>query len=528
MAHSPTEIPKGPGNVIDTRPLYVEEWLDTLPYADFLRTARLIEEATRATNGQPVKAVARLELVKVYNRPYQYYVESQIRAGAQHTLQSIETMQSQIGLMKQIAANLALACRLSVDEALKQKTGWGQTKPPLPALLGSMHYLSHAMIFGFLEYAPIPKDVWRQLHVIYEFAESIQREMETIQVPGQTGITTNIAGAYKRIVLATLVDPHHLPFGAIWEIYEQLRHWAGHAQLRAFEPVSAAGGCFIIDLDSDNRPMTTDKQAQISAVKRARILDCAELGGIVEDQLDLLNAGQPLTTESRLSPYFARVVLGQMLRAWGVPPQRTFARESRSGTVGLVRGMAAVFFHSHGRKEFDPGRDPDSEDEDGLPAMAAPGGTSSYQTEQWQLVDQGMGGFAVVSGERPPQTVRVGDLVAFASDISGREEWTLGIIRWLMVRQAKSHRLGAQIVTGNISAIAVRATTGSVQDRRFRRALLIQGGNDKHAMALFTERGFHVKSRDLELRIGDQLRPARAGGLIEGSVAFERFEIQLQ
>jgi len=525
MAHSPNETPKGPGNTIDTRPLYVEEWLDSLPYADFLRTARLIEEATRATNTQQVKASVRLELVEVYTRPYQYYVESQIRAGAQHTLQSIETMQGQIGLMKQIAVNLALACRLSSDDLMKQKTGWRQTKPPLPALLGSLHYLSHAMIFGFLEYAPIPKGVWRQLHSIYEFAESIERELETVQMPGQKGVTSTIADTYKRIVLATLVDPHRLPFGAIWEVYEQLRHWTRHVQLRPFEPMSASGGCFVIDLDSDSRPMIPGKQAEISAVKRARILDCAALGGIVEDQLDRLDAGQPLTTESRLSPYFARVVLGQMLRAWGVPPSRNFAREPRSGSVGLVRGMAAVYFNLNGRKDFDPGRDPDGEDDDAWQSPATTGATPVYQAEKWSLVDQGMGGFAVISSDRPPQTVRVGDLVAFANNTSGREEWTLGIIRWLMVRQAKSHRLGAQIIAGNISPIGVRATTGSLQDRRFRRALLLEHGDRENSSSVITERGFHVKGRELELRIGDHVRPTRAGVLKEGSVAFECFEL---
>lgn len=526
MAHSPNEIPKGPGNVVDVRPLYVEEWLDSLPYADFLRTARLIEEATRATNTQTIKAATRLELAEIYNRPYQYYIESQIRAGAQHTLQSIETMQGQIGLMKQIAVNLALACRLSADEVLKQKTSWRNTKPPLPAYLGSLHYLSHAMIFGFLEYAPIPKNVWRQLHSMYEFAESIQRDLEVVPLPGQKGATATIADAYKRIVLAALVDPHRLPFGAIWEVYEQLRHWTAHVQLRPFEPVSGSGGCFIIDLDSDNRPLTPDKQAEVSSVKRARVLDCAALGGVVEDQLDLLDAGQPLTTESRLSPYFARVVLGQMLRAWGVPPQRGSAREPRTGNVTLVRGMLAVFFHLNDRSEFDPGRDPDAEDHDDgwRPDVAAP--ATAYPGEEWNLVDQGMGGFAVVSAERPPQSVRVGDLVAFSGAGAGRRQWTIGIVRWLMVRQGKFHRLGAQVIAGRVTPVGVRATTGSLQDRRFRRALLVEGGDGAQDSALITERGFHVKGRDLELRIGERLRTARAGLLTEGSVAFERFPLQ--
>ena len=82
------------GEQIETRPLYIEEWLDSLPYVDIKKTSQLLFEATRATNEQKsLNSSVRLELVELYNRPYQYYIDSQIKAGAQHTLQSIETMQ---------------------------------------------------------------------------------------------------------------------------------------------------------------------------------------------------------------------------------------------------------------------------------------------------------------------------------------------------------------------------------------------------------------------------------------------------
>ncbi|NIR94192.1 MAG: hypothetical protein GWO08_11135, partial [Gammaproteobacteria bacterium] len=38
------------GKEIDTRPIYVEEWLDSLPYADFVNTARLLLEALKESN----------------------------------------------------------------------------------------------------------------------------------------------------------------------------------------------------------------------------------------------------------------------------------------------------------------------------------------------------------------------------------------------------------------------------------------------------------------------------------------------
>lgn len=91
------------GSEIETRPIYIEEWLDSLPYIDFINTSSLLNDALVATNKAEIKTSTRIELIELYNRPYQYYVESQIKAGAQHTLQTIDAMQNQLNQMKQIA-----------------------------------------------------------------------------------------------------------------------------------------------------------------------------------------------------------------------------------------------------------------------------------------------------------------------------------------------------------------------------------------------------------------------------------------
>ena len=167
------------GNEIETRPLYIEEWLDSLPYIDFNKTSTLLYEALVATNKATIKSATRIELVELYNRPYQYYVESQIKAGAQHTLQTIDAMQSQVSRMKKIAVTLSYTCKIAFDTALNKKTLWKQSKPPVEAMLMSMNYLSHALVFSFLEYAPVPKNVWQQLNFIYDFAWSTFFSYET-------------------------------------------------------------------------------------------------------------------------------------------------------------------------------------------------------------------------------------------------------------------------------------------------------------------------------------------------------------
>jgi len=505
------------GEQIETRPLHVEEWLDSLPYVDFRKTSRLLVEATRLTNAQTLKAGNRLELVELYHRPYQYYVESQIRTGAQHTLQSIETMQEQVQVLKQIGINLALACKLAAEETLKQKTLWGQTKPPLPALLSALNYLGHALIFSFLEYSPTPKNVWRELHFVYEFAEGLNRENDTVLPIGGAPDkdATTIATAWKRIAMASLTDPHHLPFGAIWEIYEQLGVWTKQVAVGKFEPGASPGGHFVVDLAGDSRPVPLSGFAPGAGLDRHRIMDASAIGGLIEEQLERLNAGQRLTEGMRLSPFFAKSVLGHLLRAWGLPPKRSLPRETKQGTMRLACGLNAVYWFVNGAQEFAPPAIGDEETEVEA-AAAAPA------VDSWELVDQGPAGFAVMKTERPRYNVRVGELVGICESAEpAGGKWSLGIVRWMMVRQGKGYRIGVQTLTSAASPAAIRAVTGSAQDCRYRRALLF--ADESRRTCVVTDRGLFLAGRALELSRNGKSGRVSCGALVEGAIGFDCF-----
>jgi len=521
MADPSTDLPLRGGR-IETRPLYVEEWLDSLPYVDFRKTARLLCEATRATNEQPLKAQNRLELVELYHRPYQYYVESQIRTGAQHTLQSIETMQAQVELLKQIAVNLAVACRRATDEALTQKTLWRQSKPPLPAMLSSLTYLGHALIFSFLEYAPAPKNVWREIHATFSLAEQLGKAGETVLPAFSKSArdATTIAHAYKRIVMAALADPHHLPFGAIWEIYEQLGDWSRHVDIVPFDASSPPGGQFVVNLDSDARPLALAKFRIGEGGDRHRLVDARAVGGLVEEQLERLASGQGLGEGMRLSPLFARAVLTHLRRAWGLPPKRSSPRGARQGSLQLVPGLSAVYYFLNGQKEFERPVNGDEED-----AFAeASGNGVHYTLDRWELVDEGPGGLAVIKSERPRYAIRVGELLGIGTEDDARL-WRLGVVRWMMVRQGQGYRIGVQLLSAAARPVAVRAVTGSSQDCRYRRALLLEGATGSGAPSLVTDRGLFLDGRVLELWQDGSSARVTCGTLVESAVGFDHFEI---
>ena len=536
MEQSTHSVPKRRGSAgvrVETRPIYIEEWLDSLPYIDFNKTSRLILEATTDTNGEIIKPEDRLELVRLYNRPYLYYLESQIKTGAQHTLQSMENMQNQTTVLKQIAINLAQACKLSMEEGQKRKTVWRQKKSPLPAVMMAMNYLSHALIFSYLEYSQPPPNIWRELNELFYFAENMGEERKTIVPPGGDAKkdAASITDVYKKILLASMVDPYHLPFGAIWEIFVQLKSWNTHAEIKPFTRVSQADGCFVVDLDQDTHPIPYSKFDTDLAGGSHRLINTTALWNLVNDQMKLLNAGKPLDDSISLSSFYAKSILKQLSLAWGPPAVRFSPRDRSGGSVYITCGINGIYYYLNGSREFESR---DTQGEDGV--LADVGGyhehtppsvrAAEYLLDQWDLVDQGPGGFAISKADRPQTPIRVGDLIGIIRDPDPEkapENLALGVIRWLMISGNKVYRVGIQTIAADIHPAAIRARSGSAMDTRFNRAIIAGDFSSSGDHDIILGAGMYAPEREFELQVAGKTMRASARSPVESTVNFEHF-----
>ncbi|MDZ7735389.1 MAG: hypothetical protein U5P41_04065 [Gammaproteobacteria bacterium] len=469
MSLAQGKLPLRKDGQIETRPLHVEEWLETLPYADFQRTAQLLHEAMAATNTVAVKASAREELHGLYDQPYRYYLQSQIKAGAQHTLASMESMQQQLQLMKLLAADLAYMSQLIVNDAGKSKSLWGK-KPPVTAVQQALAYLSQALIFNFLEYGPTPRNVWKQLHSLYRFAESIDKHHIAISTAG--GGRTSVAHTYCRIVLTELVDPYHLPFGAIWEIYEQVDSWLDNIELLPYKNHDATAGLFVIDLNSDSPATAYDRFDANSAGDSHRLLDAGTLHRRAQQALDrILHGGRADGLE--ISDTYRRLLLAQMSRAWHLPPKRYFPRSRVNGELPVICGLKPTHFHMNGGRDFlenfsgsEPGGVEGLEVDDG-PAVNVSQTGSHYTLEQWNMINKSSGGCALSRQQRPLYTVRVGDMIGLRLDEDGDDRnWQLGIIRWLMIDGSGHYRVGVKTLGTESKPVALRINGSSGEPLR--------------------------------------------------------------
>lgn len=527
----PLEIPLR-GSEVETRPLYIEEWLDSLPYIDFRNTIVVLYKALQASNKVAMKANQRMELVTLYHRPYQYYLDTQIRSGAQHTLQSIETMQTQLGGMKQLAVELARSCRLAVDEALSHKSLWGQNKYPVQAMLMALSYLSHVLILNFLEYAPTPQKLWKEINFIYQFTENVNQHRTQVKLigGGKKNKTSTIGHEFKRCVMISLSDPYHLPFGAIWEIFAQLDTWATHVEIKPFAKVDNPDGIFVINVDADNSPLPYTKFNLANVTEHHRLVDTGKLQKIIGQHLDNPGNNDMPDKELVFSEYYSGYMLRIIHRAWGLPPKRYHQRKNKSGQLSLAHGLNSIYFYLNNKQDFKQLAE-DGENNEIITDLEQPVHTTTirYQKDTWALVDTSGGGFAVTRNDKPGNTIQVGDLIGLSLDEKNMpvESFRIGFLRWLLVRQNSVYKIGVQLLNQQIYAGSIRAREGGKIECELRRAVLTGSPVKQSELCIITNKGLYHPDREIDIIYKDKKYSARIMDMVESTTCFDHFNIKI-
>lgn len=516
-------MPNQDAPAVELRPAHLEDWLDGLPYADFQRTCDLLHGALRETNRQTLKSGLRLELARLYWRPYRYLLDSLARGGTQPLLHGAQALQQRSEALKQVALELAFAARRAMDEGEERRGVFGARPAPGGAAVLAARLLSHALVLNFLGYAPVPPAIWHELLELYAQAEAAGTANAAVPEPGgEAPDTDSLRQVLVQTAMTALADPYHLPPGAVWEIYVQVQAWSGRVRVEPFHEIRNPGGHFVIDLHGAAGPLSYARFDRRTVSAGHRLIDCSALQPLVQAQQAALAAGAAPPAGLRLKRQHAPLLLELLRRAWDLPPKRYFPRQPRKGPVHLACGFNAAFYFSNAEREFAAVTAPGGGEELDYDALAHD--PSRYQAEQWIYADAGPGGFALRSAAAPRTPVRVGELVAMRdAGAANGAPWQLGVIRWLMVHPDLQHRVGVQIIARQPEPVAVRAPAAGDEPLEYRRGFLVAEPSATDGITLIAPRGLYRDGEVIELLShGERLR-LQAGRLRESTLVYDLF-----
>jgi len=496
---------------VETRPKATAEWLARLPFASPVDVARQLVGALYALNRRPLDANERYALQTLY-RPVVAHAAISLETLLAESGVPPHAQQRQIGiLLRELLTehsigykHILLAARRPSARGISLRrfaevTAW---------LLTSQRDLQMAC---HLTYGPLPAGLWLEMHQLYLLAQTSGLADKAV------GEALPASLIYRQALLLALADPPHMSWAELAHTRLYLDKLGALAVLRPATGNPAQTG-FAVATDSDRGP------GQACNPKEGGLwLDTDALCRHLRDIALRLRTGEsprriglPQGMESELSLTLSK----RLLKLWRTGAQRASKRyAAAAGTVQVVAGVCSIHRLLAGAPQSsEPGEDADDSlpIHDVEPLLAAP---TAVSTSHWTISNDSAAGLALSGAPDAPLNLKVGDALALRS--SDDAPWSLGVIRWIRMRDVRQVEFGVERLSPQMQPVWVRPLRGH-RKGRLEPALYIPGSPAlKQSDRLMLPRHLYQAGMDAEVRHPQRQTTLAFGRRLEHTPSFD-------
>ena len=514
-----------PGNepvlqhTVETRPKAVAEWLDRLPFASPVETAQQLVMALYALNRHPLGADEGHALLALY-RP----VVARAAAGLEALLAESgvppHAQQRQIGtLLRELQIEHSIGYKQVLLAQSSRRFGRASPKRMAEICARLLAALRDVQTACHLTDAPLPAGLWQEMHQIHTFAQASNLADNAVDGAPSASL------AYCQALLIALADPPHMSHAELVHTRLYLDQFAALTVLTSL-PVNDHLG-FPIHTEGDAPPNPCATSPDRGGLWLDTDALCRHLH---ETVLRLRNGesprrvGLPAGMESELSQTLCK----RLLKQWSPGVQRAFKRYATPGsTVQMVAGVSAI----HRMLEMVPQaaqRQPDEADclplHDAEPVFAAPAATAVDATH-WTVSNDSASGLALSGSPNAPLNLKAGDPLALRADATAG--WSLGVIRWIRMRDAQQVELGVERLSPQVQPVWVRPLRGHSKTNP-EAALFVPGlAALKQADRLLLPRHMYQIGMDAEVWHAPRQYTLTFGRLVENTPSFDLIDFTL-
>jgi len=251
------------------------------------------------------------------------------------------------GLVRALTSELALGYKI-VARQLVTATKRPDQKLLLTALHRSSSYLGLLLLRSYQVYAPYPRNVWRELHTIYRYAE----EHALLNLPLKDnmnhlpGSNCTIATMYDKILMLSLAMPYRLHRGEVDKVCGLLNRLIHLVRLEKNPPQQDPQGLFIVNLRDDKQP------GYLYLYHGNDFQDCRILN---THDLTISMQRQITAADPELTGLASTNLLQRLLSSWSVMSKRGFSRIAKQeAEVEVAFGISAAHHYINDEKAFAP------------------------------------------------------------------------------------------------------------------------------------------------------------------------------
>ncbi len=327
-------------------PAGVKEWQEALPLADLGETTKKVYYAISDCNKVTLKIKDRFAILELLHTTVDFCCLSMRKhyIGQSTSLTPQQTAVSTLSQTLQI--EMANGYKLIIEQLAENPDSKLETTALPIALQRTSFYFNQIILRSYQLYWDVPKDIWRELHLVYQYIE--KKKLTTLN---------DLQNDYKRILLFASSYPYQWQQNEQSALYRATEIWLKHITLKHVKPDEKESGFFVFDTTTDKAP-TTMARGTTDYTDSFLTFDVHAILKRVEELLPLI---EPNEFKARIAhnnePEFALSipVLRGLLKEWQQTSPRSNERSDCSDTVNVCIGLRATHFHVNHERPFQTG-----------------------------------------------------------------------------------------------------------------------------------------------------------------------------
>lgn len=509
-----------PPKDLEIRPKQVKAWIDSLPLAQSMDSARKMSAHLAQLNRSKVDSDSRLAILEAYRAPAATALDELDAVYAKASLPLAPKAREALMVARDLMAELAMGYQILLAERGGKLLGAFSSKKGLSGqVLRALEYRFAILRASYKSYTPAPPGLWAAMHQLYLHAEQEGVAKEVVEAESRS----TAFDVYCEALLLSLTDPYRLVAGELDKVIAQMRAWRGLVTLQQSRPATRPGGHFLVPCDTDRPPKPMIAPNEDAGGPNWRLLDANPMVDKVRAKKTAAETGNVSATMRQALGLEGLQLLGRLATLWGDPPKRSSRRIPSEATVAICVGIKAV---SH-FVSFEPRMDAAAEADAlkrgiTMPLVALPVDDSQQPIPviEWEVVNESAGGLKVRRVDAT-QPIGVGEVIGVK--LRDRSRWTISVVRWITMFEEGGMEFGVQFLGSHATPVWVQPTITSAPQAK--PGLLFAYAGSGEQDALLTTPNTFADLREFELNEDGVVTVVRATSLIEKTGRFELFHV---
>jgi len=509
----------------EIRPRKTKAWLEALPLANIVESARNVSEALISLNRTPLDISTRLKLLELYSTAINNLVPELEHKYTMVALPLPEKNRQAANLARRLYVELAYGYKIILMDHLEKKRIRIGGRAHLHLLIQrAMDALSKALCAFYKTYSPTPSGMWSEIHQLAQLA--LLRNLHDKPLDGGRN---SVSSTYKRALLLALANPYKLMQGEVDKVTDYLVEHANLAKLYPIQDKRSASGVFVINLDSDAPPKSIDQNAKTTTYNHI-LLGTDALVSTLNEQIARLETASMQRTLN-LADHAKQVsyigLMRRLLKDWTFMPKRKFQRKINEAVMEVCVGLRAMCHFILSQSEAVE-QTPLDFRIDTIPGTDRTGQTehAHFASSQWAVTNESAGGIGLKCASALSQPIRIGEIIGLRSQ--DNQNWTIGVVRRVFSEDSDRVELGVQMLAPTAAPITIKPVVAGPKET-FQAALLLPEIRplQQPATIVAAPATFRSKLEYLVYKNG-VVSHVRAMRLVDQTASFDQFQFSTE